>query len=74
MQILHAVINRSEPQVSHLEAIHRQRELVMQESVDLQDEEERSKHEYWKVKKWALSIVVRIFERYVIYAWFYHPH
>ena len=34
--------------------------------MEIQDEEERAKHEFWKSKKWALSIIVRIFERYII--------
>lgn len=48
IHILHAIIDRDEPK----------------ECAEIQDEEDRAKHEFWKSKKWALSIIVRIFERY----------
>lgn len=68
MQILHSIIDRNEPKVSlscdPLVINGCQNSGCYQECTEIQDEEERAKHEFWKSKKWALSIIVRIFERY----------
>lgn len=67
MHILHSIIDRDEPKVSaSCDPLVTVVKMVVanQECTEIQDEEERAKHEFWKSKKWALSIIVRIFERY----------
>ena len=50
-----------------MEVIRQIADRPVPEETNQVDEEERPLLPWWKVKKWAVHILARIFERYVIF-------